>query len=185
MQTNISDKSLLDRLKNEDNTSFKILYKFYFPSIATHITNNYGNTEDAEDIFQESIIVLLQKVRQTDFVLTSSLKTYLFAISKNLWLKRLRDNKFLPVADFEKYKQETETFFVEIQPEKTKEEKLDSWLSKITAYCQRILKAIFFYNEPMGSLMKKFSWKNRHTAANQQYKCIQQVKKQKDKEQGA
>jgi hypothetical protein len=28
-------------------------------------------------------------------------------------------------------------------------------------------------------------WKNKHTAANQQYKCIQQVKKQKDKEEGA
>ncbi len=182
MQT-ISDNSLLDRLKDEDNSSFEILYRFYFPSIATHITNNCGNTEDAEDIFQESIIVLLHKVRQTDFVLTSSLKTYLFAISKNLWLKRLRDNKILPVADFEKYQKETETFKIEIQPEKTKEDKLSSWLSKITANCQRILKAIFFYNEPMDSLMKKLGWKNKHTAANQQYKCIQQVKKQKDKEQ--
>lgn len=181
----ISDKSLLDRLKNEDNTSFEILYKFYFPSIATYINNNYGNEEDAEDIFQETVIVLLHKVRQTDFVLTSSLKTYLFAISKNLWLKRLRDNKLLPVANLEKYQKETEVFSPEIKPEKTKEEKLNSWLSKITAYCQRILKAIFFYNEPMDSLMKKLGWKNKHTAANQQYKCIQQVKKQKDKEQKA
>ncbi|MEO8404599.1 MAG: sigma-70 family RNA polymerase sigma factor [Chitinophagaceae bacterium] len=184
MQT-ISDNSLLDRLKDEDNTSFEILYKLYFPSIAAHIAKNYGNTEDAEDIFQESIIVLLQKVRQPDFILTSSLKTYLFAISKNLWMKRLRDNKLLPVASFEKYQQETETFFVETQPGKTKEEKLNSWLSKITDHCQKILKAIFFYNEPIDSLMKKLGWKNKHTAANQQYKCIQQVKKQKDKEPGA
>lgn len=118
-------------------------------------------------------------ISQGDFVLTSSLKTYLFAIAKNLWLKRLRDNKLLPVADLEKYQQETETFFVETHPEKTKEDKLNSWLSKITANCQRILKAIFFYNEPIDSLMKKLGWKNKHTAANQQYKCIQQVKKAK------
>jgi RNA polymerase sigma factor (sigma-70 family) len=184
MQT-ISDNSLLDRLKNEENASFEILYKFYFPSIASHIINNCGNTEDAEDIFQESVIVLLQKIRQTDFVLTSSLKTYLFAIAKNLWLKRLRDNKLLPVADFEKYQPEAETFLIETLHEKTQEEKLNSWLSKITANCQRILKAIFFYNEPMDNLMRKLGWKNKHTAANQQYKCIQQVKKQKNKEQGA
>lgn len=177
----ISDNTLLDQLKNEDNASFEILYKFNFPPIAAYITRNFGNTEDAEDIFQEAIIVLLHKVRQTDFVLTSSLKTYLFAIAKNLWLKRLRDNKLIPVDSFEKYKDESETFAFELQSEPGKEEKVTSWLAKITENCQRILRAIFFYKEPMASLMQKMGWKNKHTAANQQYKCIQQLKKEKDK----
>ena len=178
----VPDNVLLDKLKNEDNVSFEVLYKFYFPSIATHITRNFGSTEDAEDIFQEAIIVLLQKIRQTDFVLASSLKTYLFAIAKNLWLKRLRDNKLIPIDNFEEYKDQSEIVKFELQKEPTKEEKVASWLTKITANCQRILKAIFFYKEPMGSLMQKMGWKNKHTAANQQYKCIQQVKKEKDKE---
>lgn len=181
----LSDNTLLDKLKNEDNASFDVLYTCYFPSIATHITHNFGSTEDAEDIFQESIIVLLQKVRQTDFVLTSSLKTYLFAIARNLWLKRLRDNKLITVDNFEKYHDQSETFAFELQTEPTKEEKIVSWMTKITENCQRILKAIFFYKESMGSLMQKMGWKNKHTAANQQYKCIQQVKREKDKELGA
>jgi RNA polymerase sigma factor (sigma-70 family) len=184
MQT-ISDNTLLDNLKNEDNASFAVLYKFYFPSVALYITQNFGSAQDAEDIFQEAIIVLLQKLRQTDFALTSSLKTYLFAIAKNLWLKRLRDNKLIPVDNFENYQQETAIVEFELQTEPFREEKLGSWLTKITEHCQRILKAIFFYREPMTSLMQKMGWKNKHTAANQQYKCIQQVKKEKNKEQGA
>ncbi|HZG01661.1 MAG TPA: sigma-70 family RNA polymerase sigma factor [Chitinophagales bacterium] len=180
MQT-ISDRALLENLRNEDNASFEVLYKFYFPSVAAHITQNFGSTEDAEDIFQEAIMVLLQKVRQTDFVLTSSLKTYLFAIAKNLWLKRLRDNKLVPVNDLEKFQRTGEPSAFELQPEQTKEEKLASWLTRITENCQRILKAIFFYNEPVGSLMQKMGWKNKHTAANQRYKCLQQIKKQKEK----
>lgn len=184
MQT-ISDNTLLENLKNEDNASFEVLYKFYFPSVATHIIQNFGSAEDAEDIFQETIIVLLQKIRHTDFVLTSSLKTYIFAISRNLWLKKLRDNKLKTVDYLEKYEQDNEPFTFELNPEPSKEEKVTSWLTKITANCQRILKAIFIYKEPMGSLMQKMGWKNKHTAANQQYKCIQQVIKQKDKEKGA
>jgi len=184
MQT-ISDNSLLYNLKNEDNASFEVLYKSCFPSVASHITQNFGSTKDAEDIFQEAIIVLLQKIRHKDFVLTSSLKTYIFAIARNLWLKRLRDNKLIPVDNPAYYQRETESVTFELQSQSTKEEKLASWLTKITENCQRILKAIFFYNEPMGSLMQKMGWKNKHTAANQQYKCIQQVKKQKDKEQEA
>ncbi len=184
MQT-ISDNTLLEDLKKENSASFNVLYKLYFPSVAAYITQNFGSTEDAEDIFQEAIIVLLQKIRKTDFVLTSSLKTYLFAIAKNLWLKRLRDNKSMTVNNFDMYNQGSEQFTFDLQPEPTNEEKVASWLTKITQNCQRILKAIFFYKEPMESLMQKMGWKNKHTAANQQYKCIQQVKKQKDKEQGA
>jgi len=178
----IPDKTLLENLKNEDNASFEVLYKFYFPPVAAHISRQMGSIADAEDIFQEAIIVLLQKIRQTDFVLTSSLKTYLFAIASKLWLKRLRDNKLVPVNNFEKYQQESEPFAFELQAEPVKEEKLMLWLTKITANCQRILKAIFFYREPMSSLMKRMGWKNKHTAANQQYKCIQQVKNRKKNE---
>lgn len=180
MQT-ISDNTLLDKLKTEEIASFDLLYKFHFATIAKYIKQNQGNHQDAEDIFQEAIIVLLQKVRQPDFVLTSSLKTYLYAISKNLWLKRLRDNKikFAHTANFDF---EMEGF--EIEQETSKEEKVTSWLTRITENCQRILKAIFYYQEPMSSLMQKMGWKNKHTAANQQYKCIQQVKREKQKEEG-
>jgi len=182
MQT-ISDNTLLDKLKTEDSSSFELLYKFYFPSVASYIKQNLGNNEDAEDIFQEAIIVLLQKVRQPDFVLTSSLKTYLYAVAKNIWFKRLRDNK-IKIADSElslvTYRTETETF--EIKPEKSKEEKLENWLLKITRNCQNILRALFFYEEPMDKLMAKMGWKNKHTAGNQKHKCIQQIKNVKEKE---
>ncbi len=184
MQT-LSDNILLQQLKTEDNASFQLLYEFYFPSVAAYVKQNMGNEEDTEDIFQEAIIVLLQKVRQPDFVLTASLKTYLYAIAKNLWLKRLRSKKLISFDEFEQKQTEPEFFSFEFHPEKTKEEKVETWLTKITDNCQRILKAIFYYREPMDSLMKKMGWKNKHTAANQQYKCIQQIKKEKQSEEGA
>lgn len=184
----ISDNTLLDKLKAEDSSSFELLYKFYFPSVASYIKQNLGNNEDAEDIFQEAIMVLLQKVRQPDFVLTSSLKTYLYAVAKNLWLKRLRDNKLIHVTNqmqLEAFQNKQEVFMVELYPEKSKEQQVQSWLEKITANCQRILKAIFFQHELMDSLMVKMGWKNKHTAANQKYKCMEQVKKEKEKQKGA
>lgn len=183
MQT-VTDDILLEKLKTEDNASFQLLYSFYFPSISSYIKKNMGNNEDSEDVFQEAIIVLLHKVRQPDFVLTSSLKTYIYAIAKNIWLKRLRDVKLISVDEVEHENLDTEIFSFELQPEKTREEKVTSWLTKITSNCQRILKALFYYQEPMENVMIKMGWKNKHTAANQQYKCIQQVKKEREKDEG-
>ena len=185
---NIPDSTLLAKLKAEDSHSFELLYKFYFPSVASYIKQNLGNNEDAEDIFQEAIVVLLQKVRQPDFVLTSSLKTYLYAVAKNLWLNRLRDNKLIHVhtdMQLEAFQNETEVFTVELHPQKSKEQQVQGWLQKITKNCQRILKAIFFQHELMDNLMVKMGWKNKHTAANRKYKCIEQVRKVKEKQEGA
>lgn len=176
-----SDVSLLEQLKTEENTSFKQLYSLYYPSIASYVLQNNGSSEDAEDIFQEAVIVLLQKVRQPDFVLTSSLKTYLYAIAKNSWLKRLRDHKEVTVLESEHLSLATESFTVEVREEPTREEKARGWLAAITSHCQHILKAIFFAQEPIDSLMRKMGWKNKHVAANQQYKCMQQLKKEKIK----
>ncbi len=169
----VSEDTIISQLRNEDNASFELLYQFYFPVIASYITNNYGNTADAEDVFQEAIIVLLCKVRQPDFILSSSLKTYLFAIAKNIWLKRLRDNKMVCVNDVDAHQQIAET---DAERHPTREHTLSQVLQRITENCRRILKALFFYQEPMESLMQKMGWKNKHTAANQQYKCLQQAK---------
>src|SRR4028118_1813950 len=96
---NLTDKELLIKLQKKEEPAFMLLYKFYYPSIKHYIQKNQGNNADAEDIFQESIIVLFEKIDSPDFILTSSLKTYLFAIARNLWLKRLRGAKLIHEVD--------------------------------------------------------------------------------------
>lgn len=181
---NTPDTMLLQQLREEKDAPFELLYKTCFPPIAAYITQHRGSTADAEDVFQEAIIVLVHKLRQPGFALSASLKTYLFAIAKNTWLKKQRDNREIRSRWLEAHATGTENFSVDLHPTQPKEEKLYSWLTKITVHCQRILKALFFYREPMESVMARLGWKNKHTAANQQYKCIQQIKKQKDMETG-
>ena len=42
--------------------------------------NNNGNEDDAKDIFQESIIVLYEKVKAGKFELSSKLKTFIYSV---------------------------------------------------------------------------------------------------------
>ena len=176
----LPETTLLKQLKDEQNTSFELLYRLYYPTVAVHVTRNSGSTADAEDIFQETIIVLLQQVRKPDFVLTASLKTYLFAIARNLWLNRLRATGKAPISGLDALAEPGENADFDQEPEPDRARFMARWLTNITRHCQQILNAIFFHNESMDSLMQTMGWKNKHTAANQQYKCIQQVKKQKD-----
>jgi RNA polymerase sigma factor (sigma-70 family) len=181
---NTSDHTWLDRLKTEDSEAFSSLYKYCFPVIAKYVKQNNGNNADAEDIFQEAVVVLLKNIRQPDFVLSSSLQTYLYAIAKNLWLKHLRDHKTVSLDEQFPLVSDhfhTEAFSTEIFPEKTKEQKVFTWLENITLNCQYIIKALFLQSETMQSLMLRMGWRNKHTADNQKYKCIQQLKRESKK----
>lgn len=175
------DQELIRSIKAGENHLLETFYKKNFPIIAHYIKQNNGNKEDAQDVFQESIIILVSKVKDPDFILTSALSTYLFSISKNIWLKYLRDNKFINAEQFDNNQHDIESSTEENEA-LNYENKVLSWLHLITKHCQRILKAMFFYNQPIEKLMIKMGWKNKHTASNQKYKCIQQLKKAKDKD---
>ncbi len=64
---NQSDQETFLGLKSKDNQAYEIVYQFYYPSVKNFILKNSGSEEDAKDIFQETIFVLLEKVSKDDF----------------------------------------------------------------------------------------------------------------------
>ncbi|HET6996503.1 MAG TPA: sigma factor, partial [Chitinophagaceae bacterium] len=62
------------------------------------VVSNGGNAQDAEDIFQEALIIVCRKVKDPGFQLTAQLSTYLYSVSRFLWKDELRKRKsFAPV----------------------------------------------------------------------------------------
>ena len=60
-------------VKNTDPVTVRYLYTAFYPSIRRLILTNTGTEEDAKDIFQEVLIVLYRKVKEDEFILSSSL----------------------------------------------------------------------------------------------------------------
>lgn len=176
----VSDNSLLNMLKKGDNAAFALLYDHCFSSIRTHVVNNSGTAEDAEDIFQESILVLYRKIQSDSFVLSSPIAAYLFSVARNIWLNRLRMNRNLKFQPIQSLGIEPVLSEDVLEPE----DQLERWIQKITDHCQWILTSFYYMKMPLEILMEKTGWKNKHTASNQKYKCIQMLKKEALKEAG-
>ena len=178
---NQTDRDTFLGLKAKDNHAYEILYKFYYPSVKHFIIKNNGTIDDAKDIFQETICVLLEKVPKDDFNLTSSLKTYIFAISSNLWLKRLRDSNKIIRSDveiYEKYLTDYEEAEADIHENNTA--RAFNILKTITNKCITLLKAIFYDEKNIDIVTKEFSYTNNHNAQNQKFKCLEQARRGAD-----
>ena len=49
------------------------------------VTRMGGTPEDARDIFQEGLMIMLEKIDNKEFALTCKFKTYLYCVCENLW----------------------------------------------------------------------------------------------------
>jgi RNA polymerase sigma factor (sigma-70 family) len=85
-----SDKSIIEGIKDQDEKTLNWLYDNYFQTVNNHIKKNSGSQDDVSDVFQESIIILYEQIRDNTLNLTSDLKGYFFGIARNVWNMQLR-----------------------------------------------------------------------------------------------
>lgn len=160
------------------------LYDDYFHVVSIFIQKNSGTQQDAEDIFQEAMIVLIEKLKQDDFELSASLKTYVMAICKNLWFKHLRDNKKHTISELpDNFSDDFfEDIALSIDKEKTYWDRLSSYLSNVSDHCKKLLDMFYFERKTIDEIQKHFGYSTKHNAQNQKYKCVEQVKAQREKD---
>lgn len=86
-------EAILKGLRTSDSEVLNFVYKKYFPEIRFFVIKNSGSDEDAQDVFQEAIIIIYKKLRDGVLDLSCSFKTYLYSVCRIVWLKQLEKRK--------------------------------------------------------------------------------------------
>jgi len=84
---------ILDGLRSRDTNVLDFIYKSFFQQIKSFINRNSGTDEDAQDIYQDAILVIYQKIKNDNLTLNCSFITYLYSVCRLLWLKQLEIRK--------------------------------------------------------------------------------------------
>ena len=161
-------------LINGDQKVYNNLYEDLFPIINSYIKQNSGTLEDTKDIFQQSIVILIEKIRLPNFELTSSVGTYLYSICRNLWLKEIRDKKIKFVeVEISEYGYE-EIYFPE--EEENRYQQLEKAMSMLGDACQKLIKCFYYELRKWDEIASVLNYSSAESARNQKYKCVQKIK---------
>lgn len=93
MFSRVSDISIINGIRNQDDKTLNWLYDNYLPAVKKHVLNNSGSKQDASDVFQDTIIVLYNQITENTLNLRFDLKGYFFGIARNVWNEQLRRNQ--------------------------------------------------------------------------------------------
>ena len=84
---------ILDGIIKHDQDVLSYIYKKFFRIIKNYVIKNSGSEKDAQDIFQESLIVIYRQLKDGGLDLDCGFKTYLYSICRLQWLKQLKKRK--------------------------------------------------------------------------------------------
>ena len=178
MKVEYSEKVLLQGLARNDRKAVETIYKDNYTTIQSLVINNNGTADDAKDIFQEAMIVLYEKARSGSFELNCQIKTYLYSVSRRLWLKRLQQSSryggdighaetVVPVEDdIEEHTRRDQEF-----------EMMNKAISGLGEPCKSLLEAFYLQKKNMQEIATGFGYTNAENAKTQKYKCLIRLKK--------
>ncbi|RYY97620.1 MAG: sigma-70 family RNA polymerase sigma factor [Chitinophagaceae bacterium] len=177
MKAVVTEQTLLEGLARSDRKAIETLYRDHYNMVQALVVNNSGTAEDAKDIFQEALLVLYEKVTAGGFELHCQVKTYLYSVSRRLWLKRLlQQNRFIigeshadtvPVDDeLDTHEQRNRDF-----------ELMEKAMGGLGEPCRSLLEAFYLQKKGMQEIAAQFGYTNADNAKNQKYKCLLRLKK--------
>lgn len=169
-----NDEQILKGILRHDNLILQHIYKQFYYQVNLFIKRNSGNEDDANDIFQEAIIIIYRKLKENDLVFKmSSFQGYLFSVCRFLWLKELEKRKIeqqrlndsLPFLE-EIY----DDNLVEIVRKNERYGLYQKHFKTLSTDCQKLLQ-LFFEKIPMTEIAKIMGYKGDNYAKKRKYTC--------------
>ncbi len=135
-----TDAEIIDCLRNRQSDVVQYLFKRYLPMIRFMVYKAGGSSDDANDIFQDGLIILIDRVDRDDFELTCKLKTFLYSVCNNLWLNVVDKRKSAENFFHRKLDDSTEVDFTDELDQKVYQDLVFEIYETLDPVCQQILK---------------------------------------------
>lgn len=177
------DEELLRGIYTGERAALEGVYATCFPTVKRLVLSNNGSEEEAKDVFQEAVMVLYDKLQQQKhFELSCRLGTFLYAVSRRLWLKMLRNKGRFASEEFIYSEEETQFFETEqdllVHQEKEAQFQLmEQSLQRLGDPCRQILLDFYMRGKSMQRISEELGYTNAENVKNQKYKCLQRLKK--------
>jgi RNA polymerase sigma-70 factor (ECF subfamily) len=167
--------SVIEQIRSGSRDGLARMYSTYRTEFIAWALKQFSCPKAAaEDAWQQAIVIFYENVVSGRLKeLSSSEKTYLFAIGKN----KLREFNRIQVRE-----QELGDFDAveDVPPEGLDQRLLDKAVACLDALgepCRSLLVEFYYHRSSMDQIVVKLGYRNEDTAKSQKYKCLARLRK--------
>jgi RNA polymerase sigma factor (sigma-70 family) len=178
-QLRFSDEELVEAIqdKNMREQAIGQLYQEHAEITRSFIKGKGGTEQDADDIFQETIISFIEVIQKGKFRGESSIRTFLISIAKHLWYNEIRRRQRASNREtlYESGRDSEESGVSEMIQDREMKMQLSQLLSGLGESCRKILELFYYENLSMKEIVLQMHYENEQVVRNKKYKCLQQL----------
>ncbi len=166
------DARLLDRIRRGDENALVTLYRQSSRAVTAMVTRNSGTSQDADEVLQEALVILWERIRQRRYQHTARLETFLYATARNLWLRRLaRARREAPreIDPDESISEDPSPLDLLIESEETV--MIARALTRLGEPCRTLLVLFYWEEASMEEIAGRLGFANPETAKSKKYQC--------------
>jgi RNA polymerase sigma factor (sigma-70 family) len=170
MMKKYTDPEIIDGIANDKSKVLMFVYREYFPFIENFVYKHGGTSDQAQDLFQDGMIVIFKKIKAGNLKLFCKFSTYLYAVCKRIWIQERRKNahRMNKMTEEGIAAEPTVTY----GEETIDEAKLlfDKHLNQLSPDCQKILR-LHFNDCTVEEIRNAMNYNTAHHAVDRKYRC--------------
>lgn len=166
------DAKILNLMVNGDEEALVMVYKQNQKAIFSFVKRNSGGDDDAEDVLQESLIVLWQRVQSGRFEYSSKLSTFLFGVAKNIWSRKRMRQQREPATEFDHDSFDSEEQSqLDAMIDSERSSAIARALEKLGDPCKTLLLLFYWEERSQDEIALELGFANAATVKSKKYTC--------------
>ena len=177
-----TDLKIIERIRKGDDSALVEVYHNNVMMIRKYVLDNSGNEDDAQDMLQESLVVLWENVNRGAFDLTSKISTYLYSVVRNKWLREISKRKIGKtgsVDDYDIAEERIDALRSVIHKEEYKV--ILRCINDLGSTCRKLLTMFYLEEKGMEEIAHALSFSNTDVAKAKKWQCKKELEKLVDK----
>lgn len=171
------DHVLLQGLCQSDPVAIDEIYKQFYLMIRNVVVRNNGSEEDAEDLFQDLLVVVYQKATESSLQLNSGFGTFLYAIARKMWLNRLRKRRRIILKEeLLEVNESSDDYYelIEFEDHGSIERLYIKHFMQLNEPCQKLL-LLFYERTSLRKIAEILGYKSEGYVKKLKYKCKEKL----------
>jgi RNA polymerase sigma factor (sigma-70 family) len=146
----MKDREIISGFRQNDPETLSYAYKTLAPAVFKYVLANSGTQEEAKDVFQESCLRVLIRIKDARFDPQCKFEAYFFTVARNTWIDHLREKQKQNIVGnddllWQQADESDEDAKIRLLLHDRRLEALDqAWNSWDDSDCQRILRQFHF-----------------------------------------
>ena len=176
----INQQEILQNIQTgTGNKALSHLYDNTLPKVRKYILKNSGNRDEANDIFQDAVIIFFSKVKENKFDSKMDVDAFIYTVARNLWIDKARRERRMVnydhVGQFEHQTDFNNQLTDMIDKEKTGA--MRKVFEMLDEKCQKILHYYIYEKRSMREISQLMGYSSEDVVKTNHYRCKQYLGK--------